>query len=297
MILDKVKLSKDESPSQTMWIYAIDEIFKIYFRVIKDTIYVQKYKALEIEEQKEFKKDFDGFNSSTKYFEELIYASQNQNQNSDAENPQPPIGILRFLSGEKDYNIGIKMQDGRSTYVTLNDQIGIKHNQLSFNKTVLTDSEPFERLEKYYIDVIGKDPTVMGIYPFQDLVDKDFKVSKDVEEDQVKEILENKDPYNQKDQPEDGSGDDPTEKEEEKPDFPATMKLLEEEKIKRVLNDVFGADSYNVLLQTYGGLIGVLAEINNFTDKELTNFKTKLGKTELSNEMVFDYLRENLQNS
>lgn len=269
MILKKEKLREFEADG-TVWEYETESGEFVYFAKKENLISVGKEKYWTTTQlPKVFPKTFYGFNDATKYFEELIFKSENKNQKPENNNPQPPIG---FLNINRNYSVGIVMQDGRKTYVELDDQISINANVLTFNKRIITDTTPFETTEKYYVDIIGDNPYTMAIYPYQDLEDKNFERVEEVNAEEIKEIQEGKDPYNQKH----SELPDKIEDSEEKEPLSAISQALRENQVKTVLNNTFGQDSFEELLSLYGGKSNLYDEILKMTDEEFSAITWKL---------------------
>jgi hypothetical protein len=118
---------------------------------------------------KKFQANSDGFEEATKYFEELVFASEKKNQESQPQKPNP-IGIFCKVSGRDSDRI--ILQDGRKTELI---QVGveaiIEKNVLKWQRDMnYSDTGVlFKEGESFYIDTIPNEDDCYALYPTGDL--------------------------------------------------------------------------------------------------------------------------------
>jgi hypothetical protein len=118
---------------------------------------------------KKFQANSDGFEEATKYFEELIFASEKKNQESQPQKPNP-IGIFCKLSGRDSDRI--ILQDGRKTeLIQVGDEAIIEKNVLKWQRDMnyADTGVLFKEGESFYIDTMPNANDCYALYPTGDL--------------------------------------------------------------------------------------------------------------------------------
>jgi len=199
MILDKSKLVKvnnmygydvskpDDLPQSEMVFLAIAPVEQMY--LVKRSY--KENSEVKYTDEKQFPLTADGFSEATDYFEQLIaQQTKKEGENPDGSNNAPPIGFLEIMT---DSIVSVEMQDGRKAKFT-KKAYTIKSNIF----TILVDFNGFEKNERYYVDVIGSNPKIMGLYPIGDLENGDPSTSQKIDQEDIDDISDGKDPFDQK---------------------------------------------------------------------------------------------------
>jgi hypothetical protein len=191
MIFSRDKIVRTENDFQLEYKFVNNkendvEIFLIYNR--KTTEFLVFKKNIEDSSKKIFSNTASGFSEATDYFEQLI--SEQSKQNTENENNAPPIGFLEVLSNS---TVLVTMQDGRKASFS-KGEYSIKNNIF----TILRDFQGFVKTEKYYVDKIGKNPKMLGLYPVGDLETEDGAgTTEEINQDDIDQISNGEDPFNQ----------------------------------------------------------------------------------------------------
>jgi len=191
MIFSRDKIVRTENDFQLEYKFVNNkendvEIFLIYNR--KTTEFLVFKKNIEDSSKKIFSNTASGFSEATDYFEQLI--SEQSKQNTKNENNAPPIGFLEVLSNS---TVLVTMQDGRKASFS-KGEYSIKNNIF----TILRDFQGFVKTEKYYVDKIGKNPKMLGLYPVGDLETEDGAgTTEEINQDDIDQISNGEDPFNQ----------------------------------------------------------------------------------------------------
>ena len=194
MILNSDKLTK-KGNQYTYEIATLDEpsnriIFQLSpngkFEVFN---YKQNDEGLnEVVNLKEFDPNAIGFSEATDYFEILLAKETSNGGNPNGENNAPPIGILEVLQKSA---VSVKMFDGRTADLRKGEYT-LKSNILTFN----IDYNEFKKGERYYVDAIGSNPKILGLFPIGDL-ESEGGTSQNIDQDDLDEISEGGDPFKQ----------------------------------------------------------------------------------------------------
>jgi len=152
----------------------------------------------EVLNSKEFDPNAIGFSEATDYFESLLAKETSKGGNPENENNAPPIGILEVLQKSA---VSVKMFDGRTADLRKGEYT-LKSNIFTFD----IDYSEFKQGERYYVDVIGSNPKILGLFPIGDL-EGDSGTNQNINQDDVDDISEGGDPFNQEGEPNaDGDG-------------------------------------------------------------------------------------------
>ena len=206
MILDNKKLTK---PNENTYRYDISEepMNRLFLRIDKENgnfvvnrVELSPTGTALILDEKNFPITSNGFSEATDYFEEIINKQINpQGGNPEGENTAPPIGILEILQKSA---VSVKMFDGRSGDFRKGEYT-LKANIF----TIQTDYADFKKGESYYVDVIGNNPKILGIFPIGDLENGDANPNQPVNQDDLDDISEGGNPYNQGEGEGEGEGE------------------------------------------------------------------------------------------
>jgi hypothetical protein len=188
----------EEAPQSNIVGFGISLIEQMYF--VKRSF--KEENETKYADEKEFPLTADGFSKATDYFEELIaQQTKKEGENPDGSNNAPPIGFLEIMTNSI---VSVEMQDGRKAQFT-KKAYTIKSNIF----TILVDFNGFEKNERYYVDVIGSNPKIMGLYPIGDLESGDPSTSQKIDQEDVDDISDGKDPFDQNDDDGDPKDGDP----------------------------------------------------------------------------------------
>ena len=210
MILDIQKLTKTDD-NQYRYDISEEPLNRLFFAINKDTEKFEVYRLVQTDKEdkskevveKEDLKSFDpnaiGFSEATDYFESLLAKETAKGGNPNGENNAPPIGILEVLQKSA---VSVKMFDGRNADLRKGEYT-LKSNILTFN----IDYNEFKTGERYYVDTIGSNPKILGLFPIGDL-ESEGGTSQNIDQDDLDEISEGGDPFNQEGEPNsDGEGE------------------------------------------------------------------------------------------
>jgi hypothetical protein len=146
----------------------------------------------EVVNLKEFDPNAIGFSEATDYFESLLAKETSNGGNPNGENNAPPIGILEVLQKSA---VSVKMFDGRNADLRKGEYT-LKSNILTFN----IDYNEFKKGERYYVDAIGSNPKILGLFPIGDL-ESEGGTNQNIDQDDLDDISEGGDPFNQEGKP------------------------------------------------------------------------------------------------
>jgi hypothetical protein len=197
MILNIEKLTKTID-NQYRYDISEDPLNRLFFAISTETSNFEVYRVVqvdnddkvkvEVKDYKTFQVNAIGFSEATDYFESLLAKETSNGGNPDGENNAPPIGILEILQKSA---VSVKMFDGRTAELRKGEYT-LRSNIFTFE----IDYSDFKKGEKYYVDVLGSNPKIMGIFPIGDL-EGDSKTNQNVNQDDVDDISEGGDPFNQ----------------------------------------------------------------------------------------------------
>jgi hypothetical protein len=207
MILDIEKLTKTDD-NQYRYDISEDPLNRLFFAMSTETSNFEVYRVVqtdkddkskvEVKDYKTFDANAIGFSEATDYFESLLAKETSKGGNPENENNAPPIGILEVLQKSA---VSVKMFDGRTA--------DLRKGEYTLNSNIFTfdiDYSEFKQGERYYVDVIGSNPKILGLFPIGDL-EGDSGTNQNINQDDVDDISEGGDPFNQEGEPNpDGDG-------------------------------------------------------------------------------------------
>jgi len=319
MILDKSKLVKvnnmygydvsktDDLPRSEMVFLAIAPVEQMY--LVKRSY--KENSEVKYTDEKQFSLTADGFSKATDYFEQLIaQQTKKEGENPDASNNAPPIGFLEIMTNSI---VSVKMQDGRNAQFT-KKAYTIESNIF----TILVDFGAFEKNERYYVDVIGSNPKIMGLYPIGDLESGDASTSQKIDQEDIDDISDGKDPFDQEQkdgkptpdkdgkpnpdgEPRHGEVDgDPTDGEKPKDGKPTDKPIDDKEgrgtekplpTSKDILAKSYGISDFNSLVKLYGSKENLLEDVLSMDDMEKSGLMTKLATNYRDNSQFENFMR------
>jgi hypothetical protein len=142
----------------------------------------------EVVNLKEFDPNAVGFSEATDYFESLLAQETSQGGNPQGGNNAPPIGILEVLQKSA---VSVQMFDGRNAQLR-SGEYTLRHNIFTFE----IDYSEFKKGERYYVDAIGSNPKILGIFPIGDL-EGDSQTNQNINQQDLDDISKGGDPFNQ----------------------------------------------------------------------------------------------------